>query len=409
MDDQQNGQVLQMVTDQRGDFFFQVPAVRLHPVVFAALGLPDLTLATVHCAATGKTALAWATANGGGDWDGCPTPWHRSAQLSAAAWRALVSDGPPRSGEQVRITFPICRFAVRPARVERLLAGDEICLHQEDALKFGIAGSAIVNYCGIPGAFRVVLSDDERDRGFARLSYQSRMLLGVPQRRFELLPEIHVACLPRSARSGPLLLEEPRWEGGPSPYWRGLRKLGGWIEQAATAVLRAPELAFRTIDALPGEDHARTVRLAPEFFPLLGIQPGQQVYVTWGPRNHVIATALIKENYDKGPDQWAATDRVGHHSGEARVIPKFARLRVGAEIRGGLGIPRTAVVTIRRRVSSLMLAKLNELILPVTGLFISLSAGAKLKVWEVTAAAIVILILLLTPLRVRRTPRGRIP
>jgi len=293
--------------------------------------------------------------------------------------------------------------------MERLLAGDELCLHRDDAAGLGIKHLAIINYNGIPGAFRVVLSKDDRDRGFVRLSYQSRMLLGVPQRLWDLLPEISVSAPPVTARGTPLLVSEPRWDTHRLRL-PGLRKIDSWVESACRALLRAPEVNFRTVDALPGEDHACTVRLATELFPLLGTNPGSQVYVSWGGgRNHVIATALVADDPRKSPSQWASTDRVGHHSAKARAVPDFARLRVGAEIRVALGIPRTAVVTVRRRVSSLILAKVNELIIPATGLFIALNVDAKLRIWTVIPAVAVILILLLAPLRVRRNPQGRVP
>jgi hypothetical protein len=400
---------LTMVTDHRADFFFQVPAVRLHHSVLAALALPDLTLVMLRQSAGPGMALVWATSGGDAQWDTCPTPWHRTAQLSSAAWRALAPDRPPRSGEEVYITFPTRRLAVRPARIEHLLAGDELGLHRVEAQALGITDSAIVNYNGIPGIFRVVLSGEDRDRGFARFSYQSRMLLAVPQRQFQLLPEILLAPLPETGQQRPMLVAEPSWQRKRKLAPRAARRITGWLEWMVTALLGAPEVAFRTVDALPGEDHARTVRLASELFPLLGLRPGQQVYVCCGPRNRVIATTLTADNITRGPGQWASTDRVGHHAAKARAVPPFARLRVGAEIRVGLGIPRTAVVTVHRRVTSLILAKLNELIIPATGLFIALSVDARLRVWEVILAAAVILLFLLAPLRVRRNPPGRVP
>jgi hypothetical protein len=292
--------------------------------------------------------------------------------------------------------------------MERLLAGDELLLHREDAASLGLSDIAVINYDGIPGAFRISLSNDERDRGLARLSYQSRMLLGIGQRTFSFLPEISVVPALRSPRGSPLLVSEPQWDTKDKLRIRWLRKVDGWFEAVARSLLSAPEIAFRTVDALPGEDHACTVRLTADLFPLLGTQPGKQVYVAWGNRNTVVATALVADDPKLSPAQWASTDRVGYHSPRARAIPAFARLRVGAEIRASLGIPRTAVVTVRRRVTSLILSKLNELIIPATGLFIALNVDAKLKTWEVLLAIGVILALLLVPLRIRPNPRGRV-
>ncbi len=155
----------------------------------------------------------------------------------------------------------------------------------------------------------------------------------------------------------------------------------------------------------------RIVRLAPELFPLLGTEPGQQVYVAWGARNRVVATALVADQGDpamKEWGRWARTDVIGHRPAGAAGVPPFARLRVSAEIRAALGIPRAAVVTVRRRVSSLILVRLNELIIPATGLFIALSVDARLRAWQVLVAVAVIMALLLAPLRIRRSPRGRL-
>lgn len=404
-----SGTTLALLTGQGSGFFFQVPAVRIHSCVLAALGVPEMTLVTLRRASTGKLIAAWAVGGADGKWPTCATPWHRTVQMSVAAWRDIAPGEPLRSGEAISVTFPTCRMPVRPARVQRLLAGDELGLHADDAAALGVTDLAFVNYDGIPGAFRVVLSARDRDRGFVRLSYQARMLLGVPERRYDLLPEPLVGPWPRNARGDLLLVGEPRWEE--RAHRRSARFLRGtseWAERASATLLRAPEITFLTVEALPGEDHMRTVRLATELFPLLGTRPGQQVYVASGQRNRVVATALTADPV-VGWEKWAKTDVVGDRPPGAAKVPAFATVRAGAEIRAALGIPRSAVVTVRRRVSSLILGKLNELIIPATGLFIALSVDVRLSAWMVTLAVSVVLVLLLAPLRIRRNPRGRLP
>lgn len=392
----------------RADFFFQVPAVQLHPSVLEAVGVPEFTLVRLRTDRGGNAILAWAITSDEGAWNTCESPWHQTVWLSAGAWRDLTPGDDSRIDQRVSVTFPLARLPVRPARLERLMAGDQLGLHADDAAAYGIEELAFVNFRGIPGLFRVVKSTDDRDKGIVRLSYPGRMLLGIPVRSGGLLPELLFGPMPRPGRNRLALVGEPHWEEDRQFGLFG--RLGTLTEALATVVLRAPEVAFRTVDALPGEDHERTVRLAADLFPLLGTQPGKQVYISWGAKNRVVATALAMEPMSTDPrrGKWAQTDVVGARVPAARAIPLFARLRISAELRAALGVPRTAVVTVRRRVTSLILSRLNELILPVTGLFIALSVDAKMKVWTVLAAVIIILTLLLAPLRIRRNPRGRV-
>lgn len=393
-----------MITDQRRDFFLQVPAVRLHPAVLLTLGLPEFTLATISDPDSDRSCTAWVVSGEGG-WETCRTPWRLAAQLSGAAWRDLMGGGPPRSGERVVISFPIHRQRVRPARVERLLAGNELGMHHADAAALDIRDWVFVNSGGVPGIFRVRTSTDSRDRGIVRLSYQARMLLGVPERRLGLLPELLIG--PVAAYGRPPLVGEPRLEGRGSGSWRKvLRWPGSRLEHAVTALLRAPEIVLRSTDAKPGEDQSLMVRVSAELFPLLGTTAGQQVFITWGPRCRAVATALA-ESDEAGRGKWAQTDVVGAAAKAARPVPSFANIRIGAETRATLGIPRTAVVTVRRRVTSLILGRLNELILPTTGLFIALAVNVKLQTWTLALATITIFALLMAPLRLRRNPRGR--
>jgi hypothetical protein len=399
---------LRLVTDQRHDFFFQVPAVRLHPAGMRALDLPALTLVTVFMPATGRLATAWAIAGDEGHWDACPTPWHRAVQLSAAVWRDLAPGTGPRSGEEVVITLPTERLPVRPARASRLINGDELGLHRDDARALGITEWAFVNYDGVPGAFRLHLSDDKRDRGIARLSYQARLLLGVPKPHHDILPELLIAPFPVDAKARHLLVGQPRWEirRGPAML-RPLRRVAEWLEAGARFLLRAPEVVLQTAGAMPGEDQALTVRLAPALFPLLGTSPGQQVYVSWGPGNRALATALESSSSEPG-HSGVNIHVIGKRPPTAPVAPPYAQLRVSAEIRASLGIPRVTVVTVRRRVTSLILGRLHQLLIPATGFFIALAAKVRLSGWQSMVAIVVIVTLLLAPLRLRGNPRGRI-
>ncbi|MEW2354369.1 hypothetical protein [Spirillospora sp. NPDC029432] len=381
----------------------QIPVVLLHRSVMTALGLPDHTLAAVT---RGRTATAaWLVGSDNRRWRSCPTPWHSTVRLSAPVWNALGGRTPPAAGERVEITVRRERMPVLPARIERLLAGNEIGLHADDARRLGVRRWAFVNHGGIPALCRVRRTKEERDRGHVRLSYQTRMLLGIPPGEGGFAREVLVAAPPARGRRR-LRVREPRW-GDRGTRWpvRAYRALGAAFERAAQGALRAPALTFRTLEAAtPGEDQAPTVRLAEELFPLLGTQPGKQVYVEWGPGNRTIATALPLG--EVGRDDWPDTYVVGR-AVTAERPPGVAVAGVGAMSRAALGVPRVAVVTVRRRVGPLIVAKLNELIVPSTALMVALTADIKLKAWSLVAAGVVITALLLAPLRLRRDPRGR--
>jgi hypothetical protein len=165
-------------------------------------------------------------------------------------------------------------------------------------------------------------------------------------------------------------------------------------------------VADRTVEASPGEDQMLTMRVPAALFPLLGTQPGKQVYVEWGPGNRAIATALAA--HEPADEDWPSIHAIGRGPSRVATAPSVAQLSVGVNTRAALGIPRVTVVIVRRRVTPLITNKLNELIFPATGLFIALAVNAKLHAWKLVLAVVIILGLLLFPLRIRRNPRGRV-
>ena len=223
-------------------------------------------------------------------------------------------------------------------------------------------------------------------------------------------PEITVAPPQTSARRRGLLVAEPRWV---SP--RGRKQGRGRIsklmqssgERCLASVLGAPHLTFRTIEAAPGEDQAMTVRIPEELFPLLGTHPGQQVYVEWGPRNRTIATALV--SYKATEADRPSIHMIGRRPTHAGGVPALATVNLAAPTRAAIGVPRVTIVTIRRRIVPLIIGRLNELIIPATGVIIGLSADIRFKAWQLLSAVTVVVVLLLAPLRIRRSPRGRVP
>lgn len=379
----------------------------------SALGLPDYTLATVSEASEGRRTLAWMVGDLDPVWESCPCPWRSTVRLSRAAWRELRADGTPAPDSQtLDIHFPSTRIPVRPARIGALLDGDEIGFHVDDARRMGISTWVFVNWDGIPAVLRARLSRNEDDRGFARLSYQTRVLLGIPRMPPGLLPELLAGPYPTDGTGHRLLVSQPDWDLPASSHWHRLKALrtrvGTWGDRAMAWLLRAPAVTLQTRDATPGEDTARTVRLPAEMFPLLGTQPGQEVYVSWGPGNRTIARALVSRppNDDLSfPKPFAVGAKPSHLS----PPPEFARIQIGAASRAALGIPRTTPVTVQRRTAPLLTLKLNELIVPVTALFIGFAADLRMPGWLVLLAGVIVLGLMVAPLRMRRPPLGRLP
>jgi hypothetical protein len=400
---------LDVVTDGRRLFAFQIPAVAFHPAAMAALDIPELSVVTIKHLATGQTLAAWAVSDSALGWEGCPTPWSTTVRLSLAAWRQLLPDTEARTGDHLEITVLSQRLPVRPSHIERLLGGNEVGLHRDDAQKLGVKKWALVNHNEIPTVCRVRLSEEDRDRGCARLSYQTRMLLGI--RDSDLGdPEIAVSPIPTARWRRRLMVAEPQWatpRGRKALRWRLARAAQSHWERAVAIILGAPQLAFRTLEAAPGEDQALTIRVPGELFPLLGTEPGKQVYVEWGPHNRTIATALVA--YEPEAGDWPSIQMIGRRPQHVPGVPTLAKVNIGAPTRAALGIPRVTVVTVRRRIWPLIVSKLNELIIPATGVSIGLAADINLRAWELIAAMFVVLVLLLAPLRTRRSPRGRVP
>lgn len=386
-------------------FFFQLPTIELHHSVTTALGLPDLMLVTVRRLDSGRRVALWLVAGRDPYWTGITRPWHRVARISAAGWRALGSNG-IEDDIPIEISFPESRMDVRPARIDQpLLGGDEIGLHRDDATRLGVSGWVVAHTSRVPAALRVRISDEPDDMGVARISFQGRVLLGIGPAIPGRNPEIRLSPFPVDASGRPLrtaALRPPRHR-----VQRFIRTLGYLVDQAAIAVLRAPRLTFRVVEASPGEDQALSARLPSELFPLLGTEPGHQVYLSWGPRNESVVTALVASSEHERFDP--PVEVVGPQVPDAPEVPSFAEIRVGAATRAALGIPRVTTVSVRRRVMPLLIGKLNELVLPVTGLFVALSTDVGLRTWQVLVAAVIVLALLFAPLRIRRTPPGRYP
>lgn len=399
--------VLRVAIDGRRPALFQVPTVFLHAEVMAGLGLPDLTLVTVRLEGGKRAVAAWLVGSDDARWDTCATPRDSTARLSLPVWRDLrTGTEEPADDDRLEIVVAGSAMPVLPARIERVLSAGEVGLHRDDAARLGLRRWASINHGGVPALCRVRRTRHDRDRGHVRLSYQARMLLNIPAGSAGARPEVLIGPPPVRGRRRMLRVGQPRWSDRGTRWPRRVfRRAGTGVELVGRALLRAPALSFRTVEATPGEDREQTVRLSEELFTLLGTEPGKQVYVEWGPGNRTVATALPLG--ETGAGDWPDVRVTGHRGGVPRP-PDVSVAAVGAVSRAALGVPRTAVVTVRRRVGPLVVARLNQLVVPTTALMVALTADIKLRAWDLVLTGALIVALLVAPLRVRRNPRGRV-
>jgi hypothetical protein len=181
-----------------------------------------------------------------------------------------------------------------------------------------------------------------------------------------------------------------------------------WIaEHILRLVFHAPELPMRTTEAKLGDDTNRVVRIAKEAFSVLGIKPGDEVFVQWANRRVI---AIAHEEFDTAPagTRAATVDTWG----KDQTIASIARhlvIGIAAEMRGELRIPRRTVVTVRRRVTTLFVQRLNELTVPVGGLLLAALTIQGLSRPFVAIGIVVVTLLAMLPARYRVPPRGRWP
>jgi hypothetical protein len=182
-----------------------------------------------------------------------------------------------------------------------------------------------------------------------------------------------------------------------------------WIPWAAEVILRllfhSPQLAMRTVEAQLGDDTNRVIRIPPETFSVLGIKEGDEVFVEWADRR-VIAVAHQAFNANPADARAATVDTWGT---ELELSARHLIVGIAAEMRGELRIPRRTVITVRRRVLSIFVQRINELTVPVGGLLLAALTIQGLSRVFVAVGVVVVTILAMLPARYRVPPRGRWP
>jgi hypothetical protein len=170
-------------------------------------------------------------------------------------------------------------------------------------------------------------------------------------------------------------------------------------------------MVLRTTQAPVGDDASSVIRLHPAVFPSLGLRPGTQVLVTWC---DLRVAALALEDYERYDaetrsfiDQRQAVERTA--SPASPPLPPHLVARLSLNLRRELGIPAHTVVEVRRRLRPMVVSQLNQLTIPVAGIFLAGVAVDELRGWPLAAGLAIVILLALAPLRQARPPRGLWP
>lgn len=186
------------------------------------------------------------------------------------------------------------------------------------------------------------------------------------------------------------------------------RLIDAAIEWCFRLIFRAPEVVVRTIQAQTGDDDSRLIRLHPSVFAALGIESGGQVIIGWGGQR---AVAIALDDYklpSDGPMPVLSKAQMVELSGTWSEAPFPDHLvgRLSSQIRRDLDAPALTVVIVRRRLRTLVLTHINQLVIPVGGLLVAAAALPELRGWPLVIGAIAVTILSLGNLRLPHPRKG---
>ena len=195
----------------------------------------------------------------------------------------------------------------------------------------------------------------------------------------------------------------------------GVRLIDFTFELVLRLTLRSQPLAFRVVQANPGDDDLKdTIRLHPSAFAALALSPGGQVILNWAGHR---MTARVLEDPSPTDTVAAASPHVlssaGLHLDVPGILPDgfpaYLVVKMPAFLRQSLNIPPSTIIELRRRLRPAVVAHLNQLTVPVAGLILAAAAFPEIRGWPLIGGAVAALILGLAPLRMPRPPRGRWP
>lgn len=194
-----------------------------------------------------------------------------------------------------------------------------------------------------------------------------------------------------------------------SPISWGIRAINSSIEFILRIYFHAPEFAMRVTHAFEGDDQDDIAGINPSIWGRLGISAGDQVIIRWG-RNKSIAT-VFTDSSDSPPAPLSdAPQGIDNFYSELDgTIPNRLLIHLSALTRRDLGCPVDTVVTVRRRLTSLVRQHLSLLLLPIMTLSIS-AAALDNKNWYLLGIGFTALsILSFSTIRMHRSPKGPWP
>lgn len=340
--------------------------------------------------------------------------------LSRRARDALRIEG----SASVSVHLPLrTRLVFESARIDDLPQGCEVDVSRATAIRMGgTTGWALLVWGD--RAMPVSLRVRNLAEGHVRLSMLTRSLMGITPDAPKKSRRRRVPAPPSRPTDRTVLLcalpPEPSWlhriqapmspgaRRAPAALARGVsRLLMGLLERVLQPALGAPRFAYRTREALIGDDVHSVVRLPPSCFPMLGIRPGDQVILTWA-RRRCIAVALEQVPLTVAASRGLRTHQmVDLATASARKPEDHLDIEVAASLRHVLGLPRDTVLQVQRRLWTQLSVRLSALLIPVGGLLLAAAAiqGFRpLWIWLGMAAIAVFEIL---HLRLPAPPRGR--
>ncbi len=337
--------------------------------------------------------------------DELPTDLNQVILLSKRSRDALAMNQPL----DVRIIVPkSLRLKVVPALIDDLPRGDEAQVNEEiRQLVCGRHGWTLIVHGGC--SFPVRLESRKMLSTNIRLSLLTRALICSAKSSEDLI-DVQLTPLFEDKPSKKELIPEasPLFRRIFDMLRRTMQLLNRIVEQLLRPLLGAPVVTLRTVGALVGDDNEQVIRLHSEVFPLLGVKPGDHVIVSWADR-YVMAVAL--EAGKITPEEAQAIKGLKRidlfsESPEPSALDHLS-IGVSAKLRSDLGLPKSTVLCIRRRLMTTVLGQLNQLTIPVLGLVLAAVAVPNVSYTAIAIGFIPVLILGMLPIRHKKPPHGR--
>jgi hypothetical protein len=178
------------------------------------------------------------------------------------------------------------------------------------------------------------------------------------------------------------------------------------VESILRLALRSPQLTLRTSQAQSGDDSSDVIRISSDAFKRLGIEPGGQVIVSYGPRKSIAVALNDISSSHTHASRTTRTDILA--TTPDSEFPDHLIGRLSASVRMDLQCPTATVIVIRRRLRPLVVSHFRDLVIPFAGIvfagkFLEGPPGALI------GAGVVMVVLTFAPLRFPKAPRGGWP